>query len=143
MQGDLDLVATPMNTLYYDGNCPLCLREIRVLDSLRDQHLQLVNVHNYQPSPGEPGLESMLLRLHLKSADGTWFSGIDATVKAWSHTRWGPLFKPLRWPLLASLADRAYEYWARRRYDGLYCDSGCVRAENKEKAFEAREHYPQ
>ena len=115
-----------MDTLYYDGNCPLCLREIRALEKLRDSQLRLVNVHTHEPAPGEPSLDSMLLRLHLKSDDGNWLSGVDATVKAWSHTRWGALFRPLRWPLLSGLADRAYEYWARRRFNGLYCTNSCV-----------------
>jgi hypothetical protein len=43
-----------MDTLYYDGNCPLCLREIRVLQKLRDERLQLMDVHSYNPAPGEP-----------------------------------------------------------------------------------------
>ena len=115
-----------MDTLYYDGNCPLCLREIRALQKLRDDGLQLVDAHSHEPAPGEPTRESMLLRLHLRAADGSWLSGVDATVQAWSHTRWGFLFRPLRWPLLAPLADRAYDYWARRRFDGLYCDGACA-----------------
>ena len=118
-----------MDILYYDGNCPLCLREIRALARLGDQGLQLVDAHSYEPGSDEPSRESMLLRLHLKTAEGSWLSGVDATVKAWSHTRWGFLFRPLRWPLLAPLADRAYDYWARRRFDGLYCDSSCARPE--------------
>ena len=115
-----------MDTLYYDGKCPLCLREIRALERLRDSRLKLVDVHTYEPASGDPSLESMLLRLHLKSEDGIWMSGIDATLRAWSHTRWGILFRPLRWPLLSGLADLAYEYWARRRFDGLYCAKSCA-----------------
>jgi len=38
------------------------------------------------------------------------------SVRAWSHTRWGLLFKVLRWPLIGPLADAAYRYWARKRY---------------------------
>lgn len=114
----------PIDTLYYDGHCPLCQREIRLLEKWRDERLQLVDVHGHKPSAGEPGRDSMLLRMHLRSGDGVWFSGVDAMVKAWSHTRWGALLKPLRWPSLAPLADRLYEYWARRRYAGLYCNAG-------------------
>ncbi len=68
----------------------------------------------------------MLYRLHLKTSSGDWMSGVDATVKAWSHTRWGFLFSVLRWPLIGPLADRAYRYWARKRYQRLY---GCDRCE--------------
>ena len=118
-----------MDTLFYDGKCPLCTREIRQLERLQQGSLALVDVHRHEPAPGEPDLQSLLLRLHLRTDDGRWLSGVDATVKAWSHTRWGWLFRPLRWPLIGPLADRVYDYWARRRYDGLYCDDACVRAD--------------
>jgi len=118
-----------VDTLYYDGKCPLCLREIRSLQKWRDDRLRLLDVHSCEPAPGEPTRDAMLQRLHLRAADGSWLRGVDATVQAWSHTRWGFLFRPLRWPLLAPLADRAYDYWARRRFDGLYCDDGCARPE--------------
>lgn len=116
-----------MDTLYYDGRCPLCLREIRLLERLRDDGLELVDVHHHESRPGEPGQEQMLLRLHLRTASGRWLSGVDATLAAWSHTAWGFAFRPLRWPILAPLADRLYDFWARRRFDGLYCDDACRR----------------
>ena len=43
-----------MDTLYYDGKCPLCLREIGALERLRDDSLGLVDVHDHEPAPGEP-----------------------------------------------------------------------------------------
>lgn len=111
-----------MDTLFYDGRCPLCRREISALRKLSSERLSLVDAHTHEPSAGEPDREALLTRLHLKTSDGDWLSGVDATVRAWSHMRWGSLLKPLRWPLLAPLADRAYDHWARRRYEGLYCD---------------------
>ena len=34
-----------MDTLYYDGNCPLCMREIRLLSRIADSGLALVDLH--------------------------------------------------------------------------------------------------
>ena len=68
------------------------------------------------------GLET----LHLRTAEGDWLTGVDATVRAWSHTHWGVLFKVLRWPLIGPMTDAAYRYWARKRYRRLY---GCGKCE--------------
>lgn len=118
-----------MDILYYDGNCPLCLREIRTLKKLRDDRLQMINAHKYEPAGDEPDRQAMLLRLHMRTSDGEWISGVDATVRAWAHTRWGFAFKILRWPLIGSVADSAYRYWARKRYQRLYGCDVCIEAD--------------
>ncbi len=41
-----------MDTLYYDGKCPLCLREIRLLERLQGGQLELVDAHTYEPAAG-------------------------------------------------------------------------------------------
>ena len=119
-------VISPMrtpDTLYYDGQCPLCLREVRLLEQIANEHLQLINLHEVPATPGEPGQLAMLRNLHLRTSGGEWLTGVDATVRAWSHTRWGFLFRALRLPFIGPLADTAYRYWARVRFQRLYgCD---------------------
>lgn len=115
---------TNMDTLYYDGKCPLCMREVRLLQRIADQGLRLTDLHGVPDRPDEPTRLLKLGTLHLQTGDGYWLTGVDATVTAWSHTRWGPLFRILRWPLIGPLADRVYDFWARRRYRRLYgCES--------------------
>jgi len=116
-----------MDTLYYDGGCPLCMREVRLLQRIADQGLHLQDLHEVPDSPGQPSRLLKLSTLHLCTAGGEWLTGVDATVQAWSHTRWGWLFKPLRWPVIGPLADAAYRYWARKRYQRLY---GCAACED-------------
>ena len=118
--------ADPCDALYYDGNCPLCMREVRLLERIADPGLALVDLHDVPDTPGEPTRLVKLTTLHLKTADGKWLTGVDATVRAWSHTRWGPIFSVLRWPLLGPLADRVYKYWARKRYQRLYGCAECA-----------------
>ena len=130
------------DTLFYDGNCPLCMREVRLLTRIADEGLLLTDLHDVPENPDEPSSLERLKNLHLRTADGEWLTGVDATIRAWSHTRWGFFFRPLRWPLLTPLADRAYEYWARRRFDGLYCDSDCVRPEPSTRASESQKPGP-
>ena len=127
-------MATPIagrDTLYYDAQCHLCSREIRHLSRLADGGLAFQDIHHYLPDWGQPSPDTLLRTLHLHRADGRWIKGVDATVQAWSHTRWGWLLKPLRWPLLASIADRLYAHWARRRYQRLYSCQQCLAAAEK------------
>lgn len=118
----------PVNTdtLYYDGNCPLCMREVRLLSRIADSGLALVDLHEVPDTAGQPTRLEKLSTLHLETAAGDWLTGVDATVTAWSHTRWGWLFCVLRWPLLGGVADVVYRYWARKRYQRLYGCGECA-----------------
>lgn len=138
------------DTLYYDGACPLCNAEVKRLRDLADPRLQLVDVHQMvdlhetasggaaerQPEEGAPeqgraagraglpGRVELLRNLHYRRSDGTVLSGLDANVAAWQHTRLGPLWRWLRWPLIRPVADRLYGLWAEKRYRGLYHEDG-------------------
>ncbi|MBT8070841.1 MAG: DUF393 domain-containing protein [Gammaproteobacteria bacterium] len=117
------------DTLFYDGQCPLCMREVRLLERLADGHLRMINLHEVPSAPGEPGQLEMLKNLHLRTGDDEWLTGVDATVRAWSHTRWGFLFKALRLPFIGTLADATYQYWARKRFQHLYGCAKCMDVE--------------
>lgn len=117
------------DTLYYDGNCPLCMREVRLLQRIADPGLTLQDLHSVPDRTGEPTRLEKLATLHLRTGSGRWLTGVDATVQAWSHTRWGFLFRILRWPLIGPLADSAYRYWARKRYQRLYGCGECADAD--------------
>lgn len=109
------------DTLYYDGSCPLCSAEMDRLSRHKNTTLQLVDVHDLRLPADQKA--KMLTELHLQRADGEVITGLDANVAAWQHTRWGVLFRWLRWPLVRTLADAIYRTWAVRRYDRLYRQS--------------------
>ncbi len=111
-------------TLFYDGRCALCSKEMRLLTRLKRPDLHLLDIHTsdlsqWQLPPIEtPGLTAttqLLSVLHLRTAEGRWLLGLDATVAAWSYTPLGWLFKPLRWPLIRPIADTFYTRWAQAR----------------------------
>ncbi|MCH2191730.1 MAG: DUF393 domain-containing protein [Gammaproteobacteria bacterium] len=108
-------------TLYYDGKCALCSKEIKTLQRLKDSDLVLIDLHSLRNDEFTQSPKSAMLELlHLQTANGTWLTGLDATVQAWSHTKIGWLFKPLRWPVVGTVADFFYKKWASRRYCKLY-----------------------
>tara|TARA_R110000772_G_scaffold141115_3_gene250692 strand:+ start:64607 stop:64930 length:324 start_codon:yes stop_codon:yes gene_type:complete len=102
------------------------------LGQLSDAQLQLADIHRLPPNcsleqtnnlastDAPPSRDALLKTLHLRTADGRWLTGIDANVAAWQHTRLGPLWRWLSWPLIRPVADRVYRLWAERRYRRLY-----------------------
>lgn len=118
-----------MDILFYDGQCPLCRREIATLQRPERGNLSFVDIHR-QPEDGPlaPGREALLRRLHLVTAEGIWYTGLEATIRAWSHTPLGWLFRPLGWPLLRPVANALYSRWADRRYQRRYDCSTCQQA---------------
>ena len=110
------------DVLYYDGLCPLCSFEMRKLEVHADAQLQLVDIHTLTNAPGLPAKQALLTRLHLKRADGRLLIGLDASVAAWQHTRFGVLYRWLRWPVIRSVSDCLYTDWAQVRYRRLYRD---------------------
>lgn len=107
------------DTLYYDGACPICRREINFLNKLKRPTLSLQDIHaltkDDQQTQNIPNRDVLLSILHLRTNEGEWHLGLDATVLAWNHTRWGWLLAPLRWPLIKVVADKAYARWAANR----------------------------
>ncbi len=103
------------DTLYYDGACPLCRAEIGKLEKLSGGKIELVDIHGMQAGACEVDSELLLTRLHLKTADGKWITGLSANVRAWQHTPLRFLWRVLEWPLIKPLSHRAYEFWLDRR----------------------------
>ena len=115
-----------MDTLFYDGQCPLCRREIATLRRLQDGGLEFADIHEQvETATLHPSREMLLRRLHLRSNNGAWVTGLRANVRAWSHTRYGFFFRPLLWPGLFFIATSVYERWADRRYAKRYACEIC------------------
>lgn len=110
---------TDKDTLYYDGQCPLCSHEMRVLGRMKSAQLNLVDIHALSELDAPPR-KQLLEVLHLRTSDGHWVTGVDASVRAWSSTRVGWLWRILQLPLISPVANSVYARWARRRYINLY-----------------------
>lgn len=115
------------DTLFYDGQCPLCAREVRTLRKLQRGNLIFADIHEQRDGSGTlPSHEALLRRLHLMTWTGEWVTGLRANVRAWSHTPYGFLFKPLLWPGIHTIAAKVYSTWADKRYERKYaCATGC------------------
>ena len=74
--------------LYYDGSCPLCMREMSHLSKLKSDQLVLQDIHALPPGTEGPDKATLLQNLHLKRGS-EWVIGLDANVAAWQYTRIG------------------------------------------------------
>lgn len=106
-------------TLYYDGQCPLCLREIDRLRQATSDSVAFSDIHSL-PQDAPFAREQLLQTLHFQTADGELLTGLDANLHVWRHTRFGCLLGWLNWPLIGPVARRAYKAWASWRYRRLY-----------------------
>lgn len=106
-------------TVLYDGDCPLCSREIRFLEK-RDHGRGRIHFEDIaEPSfdPGAYGLESrdVMARIHGVLPDGTVIEGVEVFRRAYAAVGLGWLMAPTRWPGLRRLAELAYRIFARNR----------------------------
>lgn len=105
-------------TIFYDGTCPLCVKEMTALRKQdEDRQLLLVDIHEQQflDYPYIDGNEASAM-LHALDEDGKLLLGLDVTYQAWSRVGKGWLYAPTRWKLIKPLADRFYLFFARNRY---------------------------
>ncbi len=121
--------------IYYDGLCPLCLREMQHLQRLdREQRLDLQDINAADFVERFPHIDRLHADriLHGELADGRLLYGLDVTVMAWRLVGRGRWVSFLRWPLVRPVADRVYLLFARHRHriSGWFgrppvCDDRC------------------
>lgn len=106
-------------TVFYDGACPLCRREIDFYQR-RDaaRSIDWVDVSRCAGETVVPGLTKAeaMARFHVKRADGQLASGGLAFAQLWAAL---PGFRPfglvLQWPPLAWLTERVYRLFLKLR----------------------------
>jgi len=99
----------PKDTLFYDGQCPICNAEIARLEAHVDDNLVCVDIHSEASVPIDR--QALFSQLHLLKADGELLVGLEANVAAWQHTKWRVLASILLWPVIRWFAKLAYRGW--------------------------------
>ena len=111
-------------TLLYDGGCPLCVREVRLLQD-RDARLHPqaprlafvdIDAADYDPQAhGGVSYREAMGRIHGLRSDGTVLRDVAVFREAYRLVGLGWLYAPTDWPLLRPVVDWAYGLWARWR----------------------------
>ncbi|REL25823.1 DUF393 domain-containing protein [Thalassotalea euphylliae] len=104
--------------LFYDGNCPLCLREINALAKRDTQgNIQFEDLHQSDFGNRFPDINRFhaLQIIHAKLGAEV-ITGVDVIYHAWrlvGKERW---VRPLTWPLINPLAKLGYRIFAKYRH---------------------------
>ena len=112
-----------MLTVYYDGKCGLCRREIEYYKRVApaDQFVWL-DIATDPAGLADLGItqSDALRRLHARDASGTMFVGVAAFIAIWQGLNyWRYLAMIINLPLLQPLAAFAYDRFADYRFSRL------------------------
>ncbi len=120
-------------TLFYDGTCPLCAKEIAALRG-RDAEglIQVLDISRDDIS-AYPQIDVQQANRILHGIDdkGVLLLGLDVTHRAWQLVGKGWLYAPLRWPLVRPIADRCYLLFANNRYRVSWWLTGRAKCDGK------------
>lgn len=117
--------------VFFDGHCPLCMREIRLLRRLdRRQRIRFTDI-------AAPGFDArawgtdqatLMGHIHGRLPDGQWITGVEVFRQLYAAVGLGWLVAITRLPGLSHLLDAAYEVFARNRLrlTGRRCDAMCA-----------------
>jgi len=105
-------------TLLYDGECPICRREVDWLKRRdRNGRLALEDIAALGFDPAKHGLtrEEVSRVLHGVRYDGKVVRGMEAVREAYQAVGLGWLLAPTRLPGVRALSDAFYRWFARNR----------------------------
>lgn len=106
--------------LLYDGDCPLCMREVNFLrrrDGDRGQ-IQFVDIADPNYDPAEHAgidFETAMGRIHGILPDGTIVRNVEVFRRIYEIIGLGWVYASTRWPVIGPVVDWIYGVWADRR----------------------------
>ncbi|MEM6449254.1 MAG: DCC1-like thiol-disulfide oxidoreductase family protein [Cyanobacteria bacterium P01_D01_bin.105] len=106
--------------LLYDGDCPLCLREVNFLQK-KDAGRGLIKFTdiadiNYDSSVnGGVDFETAMGRIHAVRADGTLVKNVAVFQEVYDALGIGWLYAPTKWPVISAVVSQLYDWWADKR----------------------------
>ena len=116
-----ELSPTPWQIkLLYDGDCPLCLREVNFLQR-KDRGRGLVAFvdiadPSYQARDhGGVEFAEAMSRIHAVLADGTVIRNVEVFRQVYQVLGIGWIYAATGWPVIGSFVDKLYDFWADRR----------------------------
>jgi predicted DCC family thiol-disulfide oxidoreductase YuxK len=105
-------------TMLYDGLCPLCSREVRMLRR-KDKHdrLAFVDIAEQSFDPSTFGIThaDAHAAMHVQLPDGTMVKGVEAFRQVYRALGMGWVMAPTGWPILRPIFDLLYRGFAKIR----------------------------
>ncbi|MEL6158803.1 MAG: DCC1-like thiol-disulfide oxidoreductase family protein [Cyanobacteria bacterium J06623_5] len=106
--------------LLYDGDCPLCLREVNFLRK-KDAGRGLVKFTdiadlNYRPEDnGGVDFETAMGRIHAVLEGGTVVKNVEVFQRTYDALGIGWIYAATKWPVIGPIINKIYDLWADKR----------------------------
>lgn len=116
--------------VFFDGECPLCMREIRMLQR-RDKHRKIkftdISSENFDEDSVGISWNNLMDRIHGRRPDGTIVEGIEVFRELYSAIGFGPVVALTRLPGISQILNLGYHLFAknRLRITGRCTDETC------------------
>ncbi|XVF09229.1 hypothetical protein REPUB_Repub07fG0074300 [Reevesia pubescens] len=106
--------------MLYDGDCPLCMREVDMLRERNKQYgtIKFVDISSDDYSPEEnQGLDykTVMGRIHVILSDGSVVTDVEAFRKLYEQVGLGWVYAITKYEPIATIADSIYGVWAKYR----------------------------
>ncbi|QDT10823.1 thiol-disulfide oxidoreductase DCC family protein [Planctomycetes bacterium K23_9] len=104
--------------VFYDGECPLCLREIQLLKWLdRKSHIQFTDIaaSEFNASKYEKTSTQFMDEIHGRLPDGSWIIGVEVFRQLYAAVGFGWLVWLTRIPGISHALNFGYQVFAKNR----------------------------
>ena len=104
--------------LFYDGDCPLCLREINLLRRLdRKSRILFTDIASPSFAAGDYGktFDDFSKVIHARTEKDGWITGVEVFRRLYGAVGFGFLVRLTRLPLVSGFLDLAYKWFAKNR----------------------------
>ncbi|MEL6107657.1 MAG: DUF393 domain-containing protein [Planctomycetota bacterium] len=104
--------------VFYDGECPLCLREIKMLRWMdRRNNIRFTDIADpaFRPSDYGKTMQEFMDEIQGRLPDGSWIIGVEVFRRLYAAVGLGPLVAVTRLPGISHGLDLGYRVFAKNR----------------------------
>ncbi|MEO1620276.1 MAG: DUF393 domain-containing protein [Cyanobacteria bacterium J06632_3] len=106
--------------LLYDGDCPLCVREVNFLRKKDDgrglvRFTDIADINYSAEENGGVDFETAMGRIHAVMVDGTVIKNVEVFQKVYEVLGIGWIYALTKWPVIGPIVDKVYDLWADKR----------------------------
>lgn len=117
--------------VFYDGDCPLCMREIRML-MREDRHARIqftdIAAPGFDAAAYGTTYPALMEKIRGRLPDGTWIEGVEVFRRLYAAIGFRRLVAVTRLPGVSHLLALGYHVFAknRLRWTGRCIDDACT-----------------
>lgn len=104
--------------VFYDGDCPLCCREIKLLRRLdRGKRIQFTDIatETFDPATHGKSISELMDEIHGRLPNGQWIIGVEVFRQLYTAVGFSPVVWLTRLPPISQLLDFGYRIFAKHR----------------------------